>query len=83
MKFLPQALDMPLTVMMVPPWAGTPTAQLIWAGQYTAHMHTPYGVWRMHWQRVWTHAALETRWRRVHWLLGQQSLKASKDLDQL
>lgn len=72
MKFLPQAMDTPLTVMMVPPWARTPTAQLSWAGQYAAHMHAPYG--RRHQQRVWTHLPWrrDLRWRRAHCLLGQQ-----------
>lgn len=73
MKFLPQAMDTPLTVMMVPPWAGTPTAQLSWAGQYAAHMHAPYG--RRHQQRVWTHLPWrrDLRWRGAHCLLGQQT----------
>lgn len=47
MKFLSQAMDVPLTVMMVPPWAGIPTswinthAQFSQADKYTAHVYTP------------------------------------------
>jgi len=64
MKFLSQAMDMPLAVMMAPPQAGIPTSwinirMLSSAGLINTLLvcTLPYHI--RHWQSIWTNTSLD------------------------